>query len=115
MLPSDTMTSSTEQLQSIAEYVQRAKEVLWRYEVKSEAILHGVFDSIGVLENDPDTRLDLVRSVQIAQELKRYIDFMEFVNEVLEDMVMDPEAVKRFRELQEDRMLAQRKKAACRV
>ena len=40
---------------------------------------------------------------------------MDFVNEVLEDMIMDAEAVKRYKELQEDRALAEETESSCRL
>ncbi|KAJ1021577.1 hypothetical protein NDA16_003715 [Ustilago loliicola] len=80
-----------------SEWLEKAKDALWQYEIKSETIMQDVFDCIGILENDRDTLFDPPRMAKIAQELNRYIEFMDFVNEVLEDMVMDAEAVKRYR------------------
>lgn len=96
-------------------WLEKAKEALWQYEIKSETIMQDVFDCIGILENDKDIPFDPPRIAKIAKELRRYVEFMDFVNEVLEDMVMDVEAVKRYRLLQEDRMLAQRTESACRL
>ncbi|SPO31345.1 uncharacterized protein UTRI_05850_B [Ustilago trichophora] len=98
-----------------ADYLQKAKEALWQYEIKSETIMQDVFDCISILEMETDMLFDPLRTAAIEQELKRYVEFMEFVNEVLEDMVMDAEAVKRYRELQEDRLLAQQTENACRL
>ena len=95
--------------------LEKAKEALWQYEIKSETIMQDVFDCIGILENDLNTRFDPIRKAKIAQELKRYIEFMDFVNEVLEDMIMDAEAVKRYKELQEDRALAEHTESTCRL
>ncbi|CCF50408.1 hypothetical protein NDA18_005806 [Ustilago nuda] len=98
---------------SDSHWLQKAKDALWQYEVKSETIMQDVFDCIGILENDTDTIFDPPRTAKIAAELKRYIEFMDFVNEVLEDMVMDAEAVKRYRLLQEDSKLALPTEQAC--
>ncbi|CDS01012.1 hypothetical protein [Sporisorium scitamineum] len=80
--------------------LQKAKEMLWEYEMKAESIMQDVFDCIGILEIDLDVRFDPTRRAKIVQQLQRYLEFIEFVNEVLEDIVMDQEAVERFRELQ---------------
>ncbi|CDU22402.1 uncharacterized protein SPSC_01032 [Sporisorium scitamineum] len=85
--------------------LQKAKEMLWEYEMKAESIMQDVFDCIGILEIDLDVRFDPTRRAKIVQQLQRYLEFIEFVNEVLEDIVMDQEAVERFRELQVDRQL----------
>ncbi|SPO30011.1 uncharacterized protein UTRI_05850 [Ustilago trichophora] len=97
------------------DYLQKAKEALWQYEIKCETTVQDVFDCIVVLENEVAMIFDPLRMVGIEQELKRYVKIMEFVNEVLEDMVMDAEAVKRYRELQEDRLLAQQTGNPCRL
>lgn len=85
--------------------LQKAKDALWEYEAKTESIMQDVLDCIDVLEHDRDVRFDAARMVKIAERLQRYLEFIEFVNEVLEDIVLDVEAVKRFRELQHDRHL----------
>lgn len=112
---STTNSSNNKHSQSDIASLGKAKEALWQYEVKTETFMQDVFDCIGILENDLDIRFDPVRKAKIAQELKRYVEFMDFVNEVLEDMILDAEAVKRYRQLQEDRALAQQTESAFRL
>ncbi|CBQ70018.1 hypothetical protein sr16291 [Sporisorium reilianum SRZ2] len=97
-----------EPAQPNVEQLQKAKDMLWEYEMKAECIVQDVFDSIRILEDKVDARFDPARMVKIARQLQRYLEFIEFVNEVLEDIVLDAEAVERCRELKMDRLLTRK-------
>lgn len=88
------------------EWLQKAKETLWQYEIKSELIISDVLDSLGILQNVSKTLRDPSRVAIIKKELKRNLDSVECVKEILEDMVI--EVIHRYRDRQQNRMLTRR-------